>query len=263
MDEGWVMQVYLDIAMILNFTVDLLLLLATNRLAGFPPSVGMCALASALGAVYAGACFLPGFHFLGNTLWRIVSLALMSAIAFGWDKTALRRGVLFVLLSMALGGIALGLGSAGFGGLIASAGSLCLLCMVGFRGKVGASSFVPVELSYGGKSVRLIALRDTGNTLRDPLTGQQVLITGAEVAKELTGLTRQQLCDPVATVAAGTIAGLRLIPYRAVGQEQGMLLALRLPKVKVGSWQGSSLVAFTPEGLQKSGAYQVLTGGTL
>ena len=257
------MRVYLDIVMILNFAVDLLLLLATNRLAGFDPSVGMCALASALGAVYAGACFLPGFHFLGNTLWRIVSLALMSAIAFGWDKTALRRGVLFVLLSMALGGIALGLGQEGFGNLIASAGGLCLLCLLGFQGKVGASRFIPVELFYGEKSLRLTALRDTGNTLCDPVTGQQVLVTGAEVARELTGLTQEQLRDPVATLAQKPIAGLRLIPYRAVGQEQGMLLALRLPKVKVGSWQGSSLVAFTPEGLQKSGAYQVLTGGTL
>lgn len=257
------MQVYLDLALILNFAVDFLLLLATNRLAGFPPSVAACALAAALGAVYAGACFLPGFGFLGNTLWRTVSLCLMSGIAFGWNRTALRRGVLFVLLSMALGGIALGLGKKGFAGIVASAGGLALLCLLGFHGKVGASRFVPVELCYGGKSLRLTALRDTGNTLCDPVTGQQVLVTGAEVAQELTGLTKAQLRDPVATLCASPIPGLRLIPYKAVGNDRGMLLALRFPAVKVGSWQGSSLVAFTPEGLERNGAYQVLTGGTL
>ena len=60
------MDIYLDLAVILNFIVDFLLLLGTNRLAGFPLDARRCALAAALGGVYGGACLIPGFSFLGD-----------------------------------------------------------------------------------------------------------------------------------------------------------------------------------------------------
>ncbi len=251
------MPVYLDLVVLLNFAVDFLLLLGTNRLAGYPPGAGRAALAAALGGIYAGACMLPGFSFLGNSLWRLVFLGLMGVLAFGWNPSALRRGVLFVLASMALGGFALGLGSRGFWSLAAAAGGLCLLCFLGFRGKNG-KSYVPVELHYGETHLCLTALRDTGNALRDPITGQQVLVVGGETATRLTGLTRQQLAAPVEAIDA--LPGLRLIPYRAVGQSGGLLLALRLQQVKIGKWQGSSLVAFAPDKIG-DGEFQALTGG--
>jgi hypothetical protein len=78
------------------------------------------------------------------------------------------------------------------------------------------------------------------------------------VARQLTGLTLTQLQKPAENI--GSLPGLRLIPYRAVGQSSGLLLALRLPCV-IGTWKGNSLVAFAPEGLSPDGAYQALTGG--
>ena len=255
------MTVYLDLMIGLNFLVDFLLLLGTNRLCGYPAAPGRAALAAAFGGIYAGACLLQGFHFLGNTLWRTVSLVLMAVIAFGFRKSAFRRGVVFVLLSMALGGVALGLGNRSAASLAAAAGLILLLCVVGFRGTVGSAVYVPVELCYQDKKIRLTALRDTGNTLRDPITGRPVLVVGADTAQELTGLSRQQLERPVESISA--LPGLRLIPYRTVGNGSGMLLAMKVPKVKIGSWQGSSLVAFAPEGLSMQGEYQALTGGAV
>ena len=104
------MKIYVDGVMLINFLVDFLLLLGTNRLSGFPSGAWHCAAAALVGAVYSGACLLPGFRFLGNFLWRCVSLGLMSVMAFGWDAGALKRGSIFLLLSMAMGGIALSLG---------------------------------------------------------------------------------------------------------------------------------------------------------
>ena len=63
-----------------------------------------------LGSVYSGACLLPGFRFLGNFLWRCVSLCLISVMAFGCNGSAWKRGGIFLLLSMSMGGIALSLG---------------------------------------------------------------------------------------------------------------------------------------------------------
>lgn len=257
------MEVYLDLVMILNFCVDFLLLLGTNRLSGFPSAPGRCALGALLGAVYSGVCLLPGFRFLGSLLWRGVSLALMSVSAFGMDRSALKRGSVFLLLSMALGGIALSMDQGRVPTLLLAAGLVWLLCRFSFGERVGEREYVPVTLAYCGHSASFIALRDTGNTLRDPITDEQVLIVSGDIGRRLTGLTEEQLRAPLETLAQRPIPGLRLIPYRAVGQSGGMLLALRFDEAKIGSRAGSVLVAFAPEGLGRGEMYQALTGGAL
>lgn len=256
------MTVYVDMVMGLNFLVDLLLLVGTNRLAGHPSVLPRVLLAALLGGIYGGACLLPGFRFLGSTFWRLVSLGLMGGIAFGFRRGIMRRVILFILLSMALGGIAMGLGKGGFPTLILAATGLCLLCAVGFQGKLGMIC-VPLELSHGGKRVKLMALRDTGNTLRDPVTGESVLIVGAEAAGQLLGMTKQEVSAPVETLASGKYSGLRLIPYRAVGQSCGMLPAMRLDEVKLCGVRVNTMVAFTAEGLGEAGEYQALAGGAI
>lgn len=256
------MTVYLDLVVLLNFLVDLLLLMGTNRLAGYPASPGRAAAAALLGGLYGGACLLPGFGFLSNTLWRTVSLGLMGILGFGLGAGTLRRCVIFTLLSFALGGVALGLGSGSFPALVGAAGALCAMCLLGFHGKTG-NRYVPVILTQGQRRVELTALHDTGNTLRDPVTGEQVLVIGAAAASRLTGLTREQLRCPVETMASGAVPGLRLIPYRAVGRSQGMLLGMRFDG-RIGNRQGSVLAAFAPDGLgEDRGEFEALIGGAI
>ena len=259
--KGGMGMVYIDLVMILNFLVDILLLMGTNRLCGYSPQGRRCAIAATLGAIYAGACLIPGVSFLGNGLWRSVSFIAMSLIAFGKSVSALRRGMVFVVLSMALGGIALGMGSTGFLGVILGAVLVFLLCFAGFRDKIGSVRYVPVTLRYADQVMELTALEDTGNHLKDPVTGRSVLVIDGKQAENLTGLTREQLCQPVQTMLSAPIPGLRLIPYHTVGQPGGMLLALRIPEVQIGKWKGSSLVAFAPDRICVDGAYQALTGG--
>ena len=243
--------------------MDLLLLMGTNRLCGFPPFPRRAAVAALLGGVHAGACFLPGFGFLCNNLWRVVCLGLICWIAFGLSKSAMRRAAVYVLLTMALGGITTGIGNGGAWSLVASAGLLFLFCAFGFRDRPGSVTYVPVELRYGEKHLRLLALQDTGNTLRDPVTGRPVLVVDAQTANNLTGLSHQQLSCPLDAMKQLTLPGLRLVPYHSVGQDTGLLLALQLQDVTIGKWRGSSLVAFAPGGLSREGAYQALTGGAV
>lgn len=248
------LAVYLDLMMILNFLVDFLLILGTNRLSGFPIGAKRGALAAALGAVYSGACLMPGFRFLGNTLWRLVSLALMGSVAFAWNSHALRRTVVFILLSMALGGIATGFGKGNFGTITLSALGVWMLCRMGFGGTLNRE-YIPLEIRQGDTNVKLVALRDTGNTLRDPITGESVLVIGAEAAEELTGLRTEAFQHPVETAALHP--GFRLIPYRAVGQPGGMLLMKRF-EVTVNGRKGRALVAFAPENIGNGEAFQAL-----
>lgn len=255
------MAVYLDLVMVLNFLVDFLLLLGTNRLSGFPAGAWRCAAAALLGAVYSGACLLPGFRFLGNLLWRCVSLGLMGAMAFGCSAGAVKRCGVFVLLSMAMGGIALSLGRGDVHALVLCALLCLLLSLVSFGGQVGGREYVSLKITYEGRTASLIALKDTGNSLKDPVTGEQVLVISSEIASRLTGLTAQQLQRPLETIVFRPIPGLRLIPYSSVGNAGGFLLAKRFEDVTIGNRRQSALVAFAAEGLGKGEVYQALTGG--
>lgn len=257
---GDCLKIYLDLAIFLNFCVDFLLLLGTNRLSGFPPGYGRILPAAAFGALYSGACLIRGFRFLANPFWRIVSLALLCGIAFGWNPGAIRRCGIFLLLSAALGGVALGIGRTGLLLLLFCAAGVWILCAVTAGNGIGQNRFVPVRLSFNGKNVALTALRDTGNTLRDPVTGEQVLVIGASPAQKLTGLTREQLEHPLDTITYGPIPGLRLIPYSSVGGS-GMLLGLRIAEVTVGKRKQGTVVAFAPDGLDGAMGYEALTGG--
>lgn len=257
------MRVYVDLVAILNFIVDFLLILGTNRLSGFPPGYGRSALAAALGGIYGGVCILSEFHFLGNVFWRIVCLCLMAGIAFGWNRSAIQRCGIFVLLSMSLGGIAIGFGKGSAAMLLLSAALTWLLCGISFRGSVGEREYIPVKLCWEGKEMNVIALKDTGNTLQDPLTGERVLVAGADVGEQLLGLSPHQLLHPVETLASGGVAGLRLIPYHAVGQPGAMLLAVRFQEAKIGNKKASPLVAFAPQEIARGEMYQMLTGGVV
>ena len=257
------MRVYVDIVAILNFLVDYMLILGTNRLAGFPPSYLRSAMAAAVGGIYGGACLIPAFSFLGGFLWRVVSLCLIALVAFGFNRSAPRRGAVFLLLSMALGGIAMGFGKESVWMLLLSALLTWILCGFSFHGSVGQKEYIPVQLCWAGQELTVIALKDTGNTLCDPLTGEQVLVAGSDIATKLLGLTQEQLEHPVETLATCHIPGMRLIPYHAVGKLGGMMLAVRFSEAKIGNVHAQPLVAFAPQEIAKGQMYQMLTGGTV
>ena len=250
------MRTYLIPVMLMCFAVDGLLLLGTAGLTSARVRWEQTALAAALGALYGGACLLPELDFLGAVLWRLVSLGVMGVVAFGVSSVALGRTALFMVLNMASGGLALAMGSEKL--MLAAAVVVCLLCLLSLRGRPGRT--VPVTLYWQGRQQRVVALRDTGNTLRDPLTGEQVLVVSASVAQTLLGLESWQLHDPVQAMMRQKTLGLRLIPYNAVSGK-GLLLGVRFPQVQMGSYEGSMVVAFAPTVFE--GNYQALTGGAV
>lgn len=245
-----------------GFAIDYLLLLSTNRLCGYGSSAGRVFLAACLGGVYGAICLVPGFAFLGSTMWCVIVLFLISWIAFGWGMGILRRGLIFAMLNMALFGIAMGFQSKGVWSVLCAGAVLCLMCRIGFGSKRLGTQFVPVDITYGNKCVHLTALADTGNTLKDPVTGRSVLIIGAQPARELTGLSLEQLRNPVEAITTAMIPGLRLIPYRSIGTN-GFLLGLKIRDVAIDGKKGTTVVAFSSEKLDECEVYQALTGGAV
>ena len=249
---------YLDLYMLLNFGVDYLLLLGTQRLSGTHGNGCRLLGAAVMGAAYSGLCLVPGFSFLAGMLWRLVFLGLVSAIAFGVTTSAWRRCGIFIVLSMALGGMAVLAGSGQLFRLLVCGGGLWLLCSFAFGGSPGRQ-LVPLQISQGSKRLSLTALKDTGNSLRDPISGEQVLVLGCQQAEKLTGLSREQLEKPMETLERNPGRGLRLVPYHAVGKT-GLLLAMRMEEVRWDGKKRGCVVAFAPNELGGE-EFQALLGG--
>ena len=257
------MIVYGELVALLNFCVDFLLLLAANCLAGQPMEIKRSAWGAAVGSAYAYITMLTGFSFLSGSLWQILCYIGICVAAFGLGRSAVTKSVLFLFLSMALGGIAMGLHGGGYLTLLASAGILLLLCIIGFRGRPAAGGYASVEIRQGNICKRLTALLDTGNTLCDPVTGQRVLVVDVQIAAELFGISPEELADPIRTLSTGHYSGLRLIPYRSVGRSNGMLLGVQADSVRINGKNVHYLVAFAPESLGDPKTYQALAGGVI
>ena len=237
------------VVLLIVFVVDVLLLAATGQFLGMTSRPIRIVLGALTQTAYMGLSLLPAFSFLHHILWRLCALWVASLVAFGFS---VKRFLLFSLLHLSLGSMS-GKEAVSISMLLGALG-MTFACLIIGRG----NKFVPVELSYGGTTVKLTALRDTGNTLCDPITGRQVLIISADAAEELTGLTASAFCDPVG--AMGLLPGLRLIPYQTVGNA-GFLLALPMQNVRIGNKRGSTLVAFSPRVFNNH--YQALTGGNV
>lgn len=234
--------------MVVASVVNALLLAATGLLSEEKPNLPGILGGGLLWGIYT--VLSMAFDF-GSDAGRICALVLSALVAFRFDGGLLRKIPIFLILHLSVTGMTQ---SERIPSLILCVLGITAVCLLGSKGK----NLIPVELSYGGKTLSLTALRDTGNTLRDPVTGRQVLIVGADIAGKLTGLTQEELQNPVNTI--GTIPGLRLIPYKTIGNT-GFLLALKIPEAKIGNRQGSTIVAFSP--LILGSNYQALTGGTV
>lgn len=245
-------------SVVLRFSVEVLLLFAASRLCKGRIDVWRIPAAALVSAAYSAVCLSAGGGFPALPACRILVLAVTVWLAFGFGRLTLYRGCVYLLLSAAIGGLSSGMEWKELWTLLAGAYCLCIVCVFVSGGGTGETT-VPVEVSYGGKKLCLTALRDTGNTLRDPLTGNPVLVIGADSAVKLTGLSMQQLKNPAETLCTGNIPGLRLIPYKTICNGGGMLLALKLKNVRIGTWRGNSLVAFAPETI--GNGYEALMGG--
>ena len=285
-------MIYVDTLFLLNALVDYLLLLAAARLAGEPLRRVRYALGAALGGLYAVAIFLPGGAFLAHPLCRLAAAALMLLTAYGASRRLLRQGVLFTALTCAFGGGIVAIGmlggrglSLGYGVLYSALdlkvvllsaavcyGVLTLVFQRLARHSAADGELIPARMTIDDRSVSLTALVDTGNTLTDPVSGRPVLVAEGESLFPLFPAAHRPSPDDLRDPAAGIArlgtgawrARFRLLPYRSVGVERGLLLAVRVDGLELaGQGKGPALAALSPTPVSDGGGYTALVGPEL
>lgn len=270
------MTVYVDRLFAVNLLLDYLLLLSTAQVMGLTLRRWRFGLAALLGASYAvAAVCLP---VCGHPICKLLCGLAMAAVAFWKDRSFWRAAGLFGLLSGTLAGVLLALGqtdtgvfdfSRGWGTLLLSAGVFYLFLTLIYQQflRHGRGELMDAVIHIWGKDCRLRVLRDTGNTLRNPVDGAPVLIaeTAAlrtlwpeEVARVLQSGLPPEEC--MAKLCRLGYTCFTLLPYQTVGRPCGLLLALRCDSITVGrgGWK-RGLVALYDGAM--GGAYHGLWGG--
>lgn len=243
---------------------------------------GWIALAGAVGGLYASALFLPGMEWLGAWPCKLACGVLMALIAFGGGKGLLRGTVMFFGASFLLAGLVLGAELMGSGVLTADNGVLYsdfdlrlmlvvfVLCYfllsLFFRnlGRHGPSQTRRAEVSICGRRINFTALIDTGNTLSEPGTNRPVMVVEHQLVSRLLPVEVDP-CRPVEgadLLHRAGVKGCQLLPYRTVGVECGLLLAVRAEQVRLdGKAQGAMMIALSPGAVSDGGNYHGLIGG--
>lgn len=283
-----------DVAFALSFVVDGAWLWATGQVAAVRVPLWRLAAAAAVGAAADVAAQFPVGWPLGTLAGRVVGTAVVLAVAFGGacPPRALARLAAFFLgmgaLMAGAGLLAAGGGGRGLallpsgpgtytayvappatspwvavGVALALAGGRLVLDAAAAWWQLGRGTR-RLQVRLGGGQVALVGLVDTGNQLREPLSGRPVVVVEAAALGHL-------LPPAVAAAAAGpgdaqVLAALppewaarcRLVPYRAVGTDQGLLLAVWPDGLWVEGCAAPAYVALAPAPLDPGGAYRAL-----
>lgn len=244
-------KVYADILFLINFCMNYVILCICRRLLCCETKRWRMALAAAIGGIYSVCIFFPSTALLYTIALKALMSAALVWISFptkAWKTFFLRLGV-FYLVSFTLGGACMALLYLTDAGgktdaivkngvfymqlptrvlLCSGSGAYVLMSLVSRLLKNAREKhFYDVTISMGANSIQARGFVDTGNELTEPFTKRPVLIAQWEIWQSLlpAGCTKENFVRYVQPER------LRLIPYKSVGKENGVLWAIRVDEV--------------------------------
>lgn len=257
------MTIYLDIVILENICMNFIILFATGIINKTKIKYGRIFLASLLGGVYAVVSYMDILEIYSNIFVKILLSICMVYIAFKSEKIKIlfKQLLIFYLTSFTFGGVSFALlyfvkpqnifmrngvytgtypikivlisGIIGFAVLI--------IAFKVIKGRINKNNMycqIKINLFENYKTVK--AVIDTGNFLKDPITGVPVIVVEKEA---LTGFLNKEIIDNVEKIINGSIDGkmdistyssrIRLIPFSSLGRKNGLLLGISVDNVEI------------------------------
>lgn len=241
--------------------MNLLLLLSVDCILGGTATRRRILLSTMLGTI--GYCVLllapiKRFPWLVKGLGGMGVAACMVRVSFGRQRQILRRGVMLLYgCTFATGGLLVWLRRlfpylfSNYTMPVILAGASILF--LGIRGfltsyKRNRQSVVPVQLVMQGATYKATGLFDTGNSLREPISGKPVCVLDSQLAR----MIKESV--PVQRIV--------LIPFHTVGKDCGILYGARLDRLCIEDESKltipDAIVAFSHQNFARSEKYQIL-----
>ena len=289
------MTVYLDIILIENICMNYIILLATGLILKNKISNLRLFLSSLLGSIYAVCSYITKLEIYSTIIMKLLLSIAMIYLSFNSKniKQLLKQLVIFYLTSFAFGGCAFallyfirpqdilmknGVYIGTYPLKIALLGGIVGFVIINISFKIiknklnKKNMFCDIEIYLNEKVVTVHALIDTGNLLKEPITGNAVIVVEKE---RLYNLIPNKILDNVEQIMYGTekienieseyISKLRLIPFSSLGTPNGMLIGTKVDKIKIEFEEEEIestdvIVGIYNKSLTKNGLYNALIG---
>lgn len=290
------MIVYAEYVFLENFIMNYLILSLTGKFGKFIPKRTKLILASSLGALYAFIIFFPSLHFLFSFLMKIACSMLIIIICFTpyHFKDFFRLMGIFYLITLIFGGAGFALFYfTSFNGIISngifymtniSIKNIFISCGVGYmliqfcwgyiqKQLTKEKILMDISIEINGEKVELKGIVDTGNSLVDPISKYPVIIVEYNAIKSLLPLEIKDVLlnnqilnfDQIITHLSSSswITRFRIIPYQALGTENGMLIGFKPDNVLIYDDKQHKdikeiIIAIYNKNLSKTGDYRAL-----
>lgn len=271
--------IYADSLFFLNFIIDYLLLLACGRICAVPLRRARMLLAAFLGGAYALAAVIKPEPFALPAV-KLLCGAGLCLTAFGLKGRPLARIGVFFSVAAAFGGAvyaACTLGGVSLDGrlyipvsfrvlVLSFALSYAVLGLLFRRsGKKVQRQLCSVLIGLGGRTLELTALRDTGNELTEPVSGESIVLCQAGALVPLIPEAGDVLCRADLLSGFETLAAcpqlkgrLRLIPAASALGEKELLPCFRPDSLSIDGKKSGAYIALSPRRLAGDGEFQAL-----
>lgn len=256
------MTIYVDIVLLENLCMNYIILFSTAYILKLKIKHLRIFLSSLLGAVYAILAYANIIPMYTSVITKIILSICMIYIAYypKHIKGLLKGLIVFYLVSFALGGCAFALlyivrpqDIFMVDGVYIGTYPLKIALLGGITGfiityvafKVVKSRVTKNEIIYkvivkfDEKELETNVMLDTGNMLKDPISGEAVVLIEKQ---KLYEIMPKNLLDNIEKVLGGEFkeeqevkyrTRLRIIPFTSVGKQNGMMLGIKVDEVKI------------------------------
>ena len=291
------MTIYIDIIIVENLIMNYIILYATGLISKSKISHLRIFLASAIGAIYAITEYISKLNIYSNMLVKVILSIVIIFVAFYPQnvKKMFKQIVLFYLTTFTFGGVATYLiyvlkpqnivikNGMYVGTYVlkvifigAIVGTIILIIAFKFaKNKITKKEMIcKVKIKLNGKEVVLDNMVDTGNMLKEPLTGNPVVVVEKT---SLYDLMPKEILNNTESILGGDfekipeeikdeyISKLKIIPFSSLGKQNGMLIGIKPEKLEVINEQSeeekdNAIIGIYNKSLTKRGEYKALIG---
>ena len=291
------MTIYLDIVIVENLIMDAIIIYATAIVLKVKIKHLRIIISSLIGAIYSVLSYISDLEIYNNLFLKIFLSIVMVYIAFSPQniKSLMKQILIFYLTSFLFGGVAFALiyvikpqeilmkdglflgmyplKTVFLGAIIAT-----VILITAF--KVVKSNITKkdmmcnVSIELNNKTVNIKTMIDTGNMLKEPISGLPVIVVENTALYELIP---KEILDNLDDILGGDfqkipdnikstyIAKLKWIPYSSLGKQNGMLVGIKADKAIVEKddqviEHDNVIVGIYNKSLTKRGEYRGLIG---
>ena len=292
------MTVYLDIVFMENILMNYIIIFATGIVLKVECKKWRIFVASMLGAVYTVVMYLNIIPIYSNFIMKMVLSVVIVYVSFKPKtlKNLIKDMVIFYLVSFVFGGCvfalmyflqpqmaqmrngvfvgAYPLKVVLIGGLVAF-----IILQISFKlikTKLSKKDMIyEIEVFINEKSTKIKALLDTGNLLKDPITGFPVIVIEC---KSLKTVLPEIILNNIDKILGGdideltkddlfnqTISRFRMIPFSSLGKQNGLLLGIKADSVNIILDEkienvNNAIIGIYDKSFTKNGTYTAIIG---